>query len=86
MATIPRFRLVDLERVVHMGMRDVTELERGRVMASKMAVVWGGDGERLDFVAGLRELGRRIAGVAIGAVKMVVEDLSRKGLLVSNET
>ncbi|KAK0638938.1 hypothetical protein B0T16DRAFT_497131 [Cercophora newfieldiana] len=58
-ATIPGFKPVDLKKVVHVGMRDVNELERGRVKGSEMGVVWGGEG--VDFVGGLeKELDRRL--------------------------
>ncbi|KAK4449054.1 arginase [Podospora aff. communis PSN243] len=42
MATVPGFKPVDLRRVVHVGMRDVNELERARVEGSEMGVVWAG--------------------------------------------
>jgi arginase len=53
MATVPGFRAVDLKRVIHVGMRDVNELERDRVNGSEMGVVWGGEG--VDLVGGLEE-------------------------------
>ncbi|KAK5657146.1 hypothetical protein OQA88_3203 [Cercophora sp. LCS_1] len=58
METVPGHRAFDLSRVVHVGMRDVNELERERVEKSEMGVVWGG--ERVNFKSGLeREMGER---------------------------
>ena len=55
LASIPGFRPVDLARVVHCGVRDVSELERERVERSGMGVVWGDvNGGRTNYVGGLR--------------------------------
>lgn len=56
LGSIPGFRPADLERqFVHCGMRDVTDLERGRVLEAGFPVVWGGDVDKhVDFEAGLR--------------------------------
>jgi len=56
MATVPGFiSPVDLKRVMHVGMRDVNQLERGRVAASEMGVVWGGEGSHERFAERLGE-------------------------------
>ncbi|KAK0613535.1 hypothetical protein B0T14DRAFT_539366 [Immersiella caudata] len=56
MATVPGFVApLDLKRVVHVGMRDVNELERGRVEGSEMGVVWGGEGSDERFAERLGE-------------------------------
>jgi arginase len=58
--TVPGFWPLLLRRVVHCGMRDVNELERGRVEASDMGVVWGDAAKKVDFAVGVRkELGER---------------------------
>jgi arginase len=51
--TIPGFRPMMLQRVVHCGMRDVNDLERNRVEASDMAVVWGGERNASAFASSL---------------------------------
>ncbi|KAK4124544.1 Arginase/deacetylase [Parathielavia appendiculata] len=61
--TIPGFRPILLRNVVHCGMRDVNDLERARVEASDMGVVWGGERKSADFADGLKnELLERFAG------------------------
>ncbi|KAL2256634.1 hypothetical protein VTK26DRAFT_1382 [Humicola hyalothermophila] len=52
--TIPGFRPTPVRRVIHCGMRDVNQLERDRVEASDMGVVWGDATKKVDFEAGLR--------------------------------
>ncbi|KAJ4307255.1 hypothetical protein N0V88_000637 [Collariella sp. IMI 366227] len=53
--TIPGFRPFPISRVVHCGMRDVNPLERNRVNASGMGVVWGDHTKKVDFEWGLRK-------------------------------
>jgi arginase len=43
LGTIPGYKPLRLDRLIHVGMRDVTELERQRVLDAGMEVVWGGD-------------------------------------------
>ncbi|KAK4038160.1 hypothetical protein C8A01DRAFT_48217 [Parachaetomium inaequale] len=54
-SSVPGFRPWLLRRVVHCGMRDVNELERGRVEASDMGVVSGDATKKVDFAAGVRK-------------------------------
>lgn len=59
LGSVPGFVAMDLERdFVHVGMRDVTELERQRVLDKGFAVVWGdvSGGEKVDFVGGLADV------------------------------
>jgi arginase len=53
--TVPGFREMDLGRVVHMGMRDVNDIERQHVEEAGLSVVWGGrtSDDSVDFEAGL---------------------------------
>ncbi|KAK4237538.1 hypothetical protein C8A03DRAFT_44624 [Achaetomium macrosporum] len=60
--TVPGFRPTLLRRVIHCGMRDVNDLERSRVEASDMAVVWGDPTRKVDFEAGLRNELHRVFG------------------------
>ncbi|KAK4466792.1 arginase [Cladorrhinum samala] len=41
LATIPGFRPLSLDHVAHVGMRDVNEMERARVLEAGFDVVWG---------------------------------------------
>lgn len=60
LGTVPGFRPMLVRKVVHCGMRDVNDLERSRVEASDMGVVWGDAAKKVDFEAGLRtRLGER---------------------------
>ncbi|RKU41277.1 hypothetical protein DL546_000656 [Coniochaeta pulveracea] len=43
LATVPGYKPLRLNRLIHVGMRDVTELERQRVLDAGMEVVWGGE-------------------------------------------
>jgi arginase len=53
--TVPGFRPTQLRKVIHCGMRDVNDLERSRVEASDMGVVWGDATKKVDFEGGLRK-------------------------------
>jgi arginase len=53
--TVPGFRPMQLRKVIHCGMRDVNDLERSRVEASDMGVVWGDATKKVDFERGLRK-------------------------------
>ncbi|KAK4152590.1 hypothetical protein C8A00DRAFT_44344 [Chaetomidium leptoderma] len=55
LATLPGFRPTVLRNVIHCGMRDVNELERSRVEAADLGVVWGDATKKVDFEAGLRK-------------------------------
>lgn len=52
--TVPGFRPLDLGRLVHVGMRDVTDAERAEVEKAGFDVVWGSAERKVDFN---RELG-----------------------------
>lgn len=57
LASIPGFQPLNLQRqLVHCGMRDVTELERSRVMEAGFPVVWGDAKKKVDFEAELRKI------------------------------
>lgn len=63
MASVPGQRTMDLQRFVHVGMRDVSELERKRVNDSHLCTVWGGVGRAGHFGRELSvELEKRGAG------------------------
>jgi arginase len=55
LGTVPGFRPTQLRTVIHCGMRDVNDLERSRVEASDMGVVWGDATKKVDFEGGLRK-------------------------------
>ncbi|KAK1762172.1 arginase [Phialemonium atrogriseum] len=59
LATIPGFRPLSLDGLVHCGLRDVTALERQRVEEAGYDVVWGDAGRKVDFVG---ELGTALDG------------------------
>jgi arginase len=44
------------KQLVHVGMRDVNELERKRVMDAKLDVIWGSEHDKVDYVPRLRKL------------------------------
>ncbi|VUC24924.1 unnamed protein product [Clonostachys rosea] len=53
--SIPGFKPMDLTKnFVHCGMRDVTELERSRVIEAGFTVVWGDAENKVDFQRELR--------------------------------
>ncbi|KPM43377.1 hypothetical protein AK830_g3194 [Neonectria ditissima] len=57
LASIPGFQPMDLEkRLVHVGMRDVTELERARVVDAGFSVVWGDTARQVDFKSELQDI------------------------------
>ncbi|KAK6214581.1 hypothetical protein LQW54_004303 [Pestalotiopsis sp. IQ-011] len=57
LASVPGFKPLDLQRqLVHCGMRDVTELERSRVMEAGFPVVWGDAEKQVDFEAEVRKV------------------------------
>lgn len=51
--SVPGFEPFDLRRLVHVGMRDVNEVERGRVEQAELSVVWGSTEKLVDFEGGL---------------------------------
>lgn len=56
LASIPGFRPMTLKRdLIHVGLRDVTELERSRVMDAGFAVVWGDTARHVDFAGELHK-------------------------------
>lgn len=70
LATVAGHQPMDLARLVHVGMRDVTEVERTRVLEAGFDVVWGNQAvaglaaeAKVDFVGGLgRTLERKKLG------------------------
>ncbi|GAB1318410.1 Ureohydrolase [Madurella fahalii] len=66
LATVAGHRPLDLGRLIHVGMRDVTEVERKRVLEARFDVIWGCRTEvetKADFVEGLaRALWRKELG------------------------
>jgi arginase len=73
--TVPGFRPMRLQRVVHCGMRDVNELEQNRVERSDMAVVWGGDRKGEAFANGLGHGLLERFGPGVDAATLVHVDL-----------
>lgn len=54
--SIPGFKNFDLNRLIHVGMRDVTEVERRRVEAACFPVVWGNANQKVDFASETQRL------------------------------
>lgn len=55
LGTVPGHEPMDLqEKLVHVGMRDVNELERQRVLKAGFDVVWGDEQGRTEFAGRLR--------------------------------
>jgi len=77
LGTVPGFRPIGLDRVVHVGTRAVTDAERQRVVDSGMDVVWGSSGKRVDFAGELGEvLGRKRLGGTVVHVDLDCLDVS----------
>ncbi|KAM0255263.1 hypothetical protein ACHAQJ_005918 [Trichoderma viride] len=53
LGTVPGYSPMDLRRLIHVGMRDVTDLERKRVEEAQLSVVWGSTDNKIDFQEGL---------------------------------
>lgn len=47
--TIPGLSILDLNNLVHVGLRDLNELELARVIDAKYPVVWGSSKQNVDF-------------------------------------
>lgn len=47
--TVPGHRALNLDRLVHVGMRDVNDLERARVEKAGFDVIWGNTEKKVDF-------------------------------------
>lgn len=48
--TIPNFHPMDLvSNLIHVGMRDVTDLERSRVVEAGFSIIWGSTTKQVDF-------------------------------------
>lgn len=47
--SVPGHQALDLERLVHVGMRDVTDAEKARVVDAGFDVVWGSEERKVDF-------------------------------------
>lgn len=59
LGTVPGHEAMDLERLVHVGMRDVNDLERARVVEAGFDVIWGSTEKKVDFGAELGVVLRR---------------------------
>ncbi|KAH0425018.1 arginase [Colletotrichum camelliae] len=57
--TVPGHRALSLDRLVHVGMRDVNHSERARVEEAGFDVVWGDTEKKVDFEAELSTVLRR---------------------------
>lgn len=50
LTTIPNFHPMDLvSNLIHVGMRDVTDLERSRVVEEGFSIIWGSTTKKVDF-------------------------------------
>jgi arginase len=57
LGSVPGHRPMNLQKqLIHVGMRDVNELERKRVMDANLDVIWGSEHGKVDYVPRLREL------------------------------
>ncbi|KAJ4261567.1 hypothetical protein NW762_006997 [Fusarium torreyae] len=57
LSSIPGFKPLDLKSdLVHCGMRDVTDLERSRVLEAGFPVIWGDENKHVEFEAELRKV------------------------------
>jgi arginase len=66
LATVPGHRTLSMEKLVHVGMRDVTAAERMRVNEAGFDVIWGRTDERVDFTEQLGQiLGRKRLGATM---------------------
>jgi len=55
--SVPGHRAINLQKqLIHVGMRDVNELERRRVTDAKLDVIWGSEYDNVDYVPRLRKL------------------------------
>ncbi|KAK4112783.1 Arginase/deacetylase [Canariomyces notabilis] len=67
LATVEGFRPMDLrKKLVHVGMRDVTEMERARVVDAGFDVVWGGQGQEGKGVDFAGQLGQVLESKRLG--------------------
>ncbi|KAB5559637.1 hypothetical protein GE09DRAFT_62091 [Coniochaeta sp. 2T2.1] len=73
LATVPGHRAVDLQNVVHVGMRDVTEAERKRVIDSGLDVVWGSDDTDEQDVYFAEQLGQVLTSKELGHTMVHVD-------------
>lgn len=53
--SVPGHQPLDLKNLVHIGMRDVTEEEKQRVVDAGFDVIWGNEEEKVDFAGGLTQ-------------------------------
>ncbi len=72
LASVPGHRALNLERFAHVGMRDVTSLERKRVTDAGLDIIWGSQRteDRVDF-AGL--LNQTLARKKLGKTMVHVD-------------
>lgn len=77
LADVPGHRPLDVGKMVHVGMRDVTDAERQRVVDAGLDVVWGNSEESVDFAARLGEtLVRKRLGPTLVHVDLDCLDIS----------
>lgn len=55
-ATIPGYKPLNLERFIHVGLREVNDLELERVTAAGYPVIWGSTERKVDYVQELSNL------------------------------
>lgn len=51
--SVPGHQPIDLNNLVHVGMRDVTEEEKQRVVDAGFDIIWGSTEQKVDFESGL---------------------------------
>lgn len=52
--SVPGYQPLNLNHLVHVGMRDVTEKEKQRVLDAGFDIIWGNAEQKVDFGSGLR--------------------------------
>ncbi|WAO83121.1 Hypothetical protein NCS54_00030200 [Fusarium falciforme] len=81
LASIPNFKPLDLKKnFVHCSMRDVTELERSRVIEAGFPVIWGNVDKHVEFEA---ELLKTLQEMSLGET-MVHLDLDSLDTSIGN--
>ncbi|KAF9765906.1 hypothetical protein IL306_001737 [Fusarium sp. DS 682] len=53
LSSVPGFKMMNLEKLVHVGMRDVSDIERHHVEEAGLSVVWGDESTKVHFEAEL---------------------------------
>lgn len=83
METVPGHRAVGLDRFVFVGVRDLSEAQRGKLERSEARVLWGGGEDGRDYGGGLE----KVLGVRDGGECAVHVDLDclDTGIGLANE-